>query len=69
MLPNLELRLLDLEVRVAHHEKTIGELNDVITAQWKKIEIMERQLRLMAEEMEGLSTLEAPAANQKPPHY
>lgn len=69
MLPGLELRLIELEVRVAHQDKTIGELNDMITAQWKKIEALERTMRRMGEEMEALSSAEAPAANVKPPHY
>jgi SlyX protein len=63
-----ETRIDDLEMRVAHHEKTIGELNDVITAQWKKIETLERQLRRLGEELQALDPGDAPA-NQKPPHY
>lgn len=62
-------RLLQLEIRVAHQEKIIGELNEVVTAQWKKIEMLERQLRRMGEEMAELGQGDAPAANQKPPHY
>jgi SlyX protein len=65
---NAETRIDVLEMRVAHHEKTISELNDVITAQWKKIETLERQLRRLGEELQALDTGDA-AANQKPPHY
>ena len=69
MLPSLEPRFLELEVRVAHQDKTIADLNEMITAQWKKIEAMERQLRRLVEEVDTLSSGEAPPANQKPPHY
>ncbi len=65
----LEIRIDELEMRVAHQDKTIGELNDVITAQWKQLEAMERQLRRFGEELEALDAMEGPAANQKPPHY
>jgi uncharacterized coiled-coil protein SlyX len=61
-----ESRIEDLETRVAHHEKTIGELNDVITAQWRKIEALEFQLRRFGEELQNIGDV---PQNQKPPHY
>lgn len=66
---NSDLRLDEMEIRIAHQDKTIAELNDVVTAQWKKLEMMERQLRRLGEEIEAMETGEGPAANQKPPHY
>ena len=66
---NLEKRIDELEMRVAHQDKTIAELNDVITGQWKKMEAMERQLRRFGEELEAMEGSEGPSANQKPPHY
>ena len=66
---NLEQRIDELEMRVAHQDKTISDLNDVITAQWKQLEAMERQLRRFGEELEAMESMEGPAANQKPPHY
>jgi SlyX protein len=65
----LEQRIDDLEMRVMHQDKTIADLNDMITAQWKQLEVMERQLRRLGEELEAMETGDAPAANQKPPHY
>jgi SlyX protein len=65
---DLANRIEDLETRVAHQEKTIGELNDVITAQWRKMEAIEFQLRRLGEEMQTMDQGDAPA-NQKPPHY
>jgi SlyX protein len=62
-------RLDALEMRVAHQDKAIADLNDVITAQWKQIDQMERQLRRLGEELEAMETPEGPAANQRPPHY
>jgi SlyX protein len=63
-----ESRIEDLETRVAHQERTIAELNDVITAQWRKLEAIEFQLRRLGEEMQTMDVGDGPA-NQKPPHY
>jgi SlyX protein len=63
-----ESRIEDLETRVAHQERTIAELNDVITAQWRKLEAIEFQLRRFGEEMQTMDAGDGPA-NQKPPHY
>jgi SlyX protein len=61
-------RLDALEIRLAHQDKMIADLNDVITAQWKKIDQLERHLRLLDEEMQTLEQPSGPA-NQKPPHF
>jgi SlyX protein len=60
-------RIDDLEMRVAHQEKTIGELNDVITAQWRKMEAIEFQLRRLGEEMQTIDG--GAAVDRPPPHY
>jgi SlyX protein len=65
---NTEKRLDDLEMRLAHQDKTIAELNDVITSQWKAIDTLERKLRRLNEELEAVQATEAPPI-QKPPHY
>ena len=64
----LEARIDELEVRLTHHDKTIAELNEVITTQWKAIEALERQLRRLNDELRDLETQEAPPIT-KPPHY
>lgn len=65
---SIDKRLEEMELRLAYQDKTIADLNDVITAQWKKIEALERQLLRLDEELRDLDSLEAPP-NQKPPHY
>jgi SlyX protein len=65
----VEQRLEDLEIRLAHLDRSMADLNDVITAQWKKIDMLERQLQRFGEELADMEAGEAPAANQKPPHY
>jgi SlyX protein len=65
----LEQRIDDLEMRLAHQDKAVADLNEVVTAQWKKLEAMDRQLRRFYEELEAQQASDAPAADQKPPHY
>jgi SlyX protein len=61
-------RIAELETRVAHQEKTIGELSDVIAAQWRKIEAIEFQVRRLGEDLQSMDTADVPT-HQKPPHY
>ncbi|HBN93215.1 MAG TPA: SlyX protein, partial [Hyphomonas sp.] len=42
-------RLDELEMRVVHQDQTIEDLNAAITAQWKLIERLERQVARLAE--------------------
>jgi SlyX protein len=60
-------RIEDLETRVAHHEKTISDLNEMVLAQWRKIEVLERQVTRLGNEMQDVSSLSVPV--DKPPHY
>ena len=60
-------RIEDLETRVAHQEKVIAELNEVITAQWKKFDVLESQIRHLRGELESLDQRDVP--NERPPHY
>lgn len=66
-MPLPDQRIDVLEARLAHQEKTITDLNEVVTAQWKKIERLERQLQRLDEEVQALDTQDVPVT--KPPHY
>ena len=60
-------RIDDLEVRIAHQDSVIADLNDVITSQWRKISALERQIALLREEFQnGTASREA---LEPPPHY
>ena len=63
-----EDRIDELEMRMAHQDRTIGELNDVITAQWKRLELLERKLNRLGEDLEALEPAGVPPS-EKPPHY
>ncbi|MEP6827664.1 MAG: SlyX family protein [Aestuariivirga sp.] len=62
-----ETRLDEIETRLAHQEKTISDLNDVVLGQWRRIEALERQLSRMNEEMQNMDSGALPV--DKPPHY
>ena len=61
-------RLEALEIRIAHQDRTIAELNETVTAQWRKIDALERELKMLREEVcnsfPARSEPEPP-----PPHY
>ncbi len=61
-------RIEALEVRVAYQEKTIAELNEVVTAQWRKMDALERKLARIGETVNSLQPgNEGP--EPPPPHY
>ena len=61
-------RIDALEVRSAHQDQTIAELNDVITAQWRKIDALERQVSRMQDEYQNM-TVPRDLPEPPPPHY
>ena len=61
-------RLDALEIRIAHQDRTIAELNETVTAQWRKIDALERELKMLREEARNAF----PARTEPeppPPHY
>lgn len=64
-------RLDELEMRVVHQDQTIEDLNAAITAQWKLIERLERQVERLAERVTEAeqSTGQAAPVDRPPPHY
>ena len=63
-----DTRLEELEIRLAHQEKMLAELNDIVTAQWKKIDALENQNRRLREDFQNLDAGEK-APDSPPPHY
>jgi SlyX protein len=61
-------RLDALETLIAHQENTLAELNDAITAQWRKIDALERQVAKLHVEIQNVG---APrdTSEPPPPHY
>ena len=67
---SLELRVMELETRLAFQDDTIQALNDELVAQQRNIERLQMQIAALAKRQEdmqsgfGMSEEEAP-----PPHY
>jgi SlyX protein len=64
-------RLAELEVRVAFQDKTIQDLNDVVTRQQREIDRLIRELETLRSQVRTLAP--SLVANQDeetpPPHY
>ena len=61
-------RLDALEIRIAHQDRTIAELNEVVTEQWRTIDGLSRTLARLIEEIRSLEPRrEGP--EPPPPHY
>jgi SlyX protein len=64
-------RLDAIEEKLAHLERAVGELSDVVARQQKELErALERNQRLM-DKIEALESDAGPSATayEKPPHY
>jgi len=61
-------RIEAIEIRLAHQDKMISDLNDVITAQWRQIDLLERQLGMLREELQTLEP-QRQSPEPPPPHY
>ncbi len=65
----LSERIDTLEARLAYQDDTIETLNQTITAQWKQIDRLTRQItELNARLREAEANAPGPA-NEPPPHY
>ena len=62
-------RITALEETIAHQGKTIDELSEQLTEQWKVIDRMKRMLERLGERLENLDTGTGEVPVTKPPHY
>ena len=61
-------RLDEVEIRLAHQDTVISELNEVITAQWRTIAALERRLSDALDELRKLGP-QRDGPEPPPPHY
>ena len=61
-------RIDALEIRVAHQDATIEDLNATITAQWRTIDALAREVAGLVDRVQDLGRRE-PGAPEPPPHY
>lgn len=63
-------RIEALEIRIAHQDRIIEDLNTSVTEQWKQIEMLTKQLGRFADRLKSIED-NAPSgeAEPPPPHY
>jgi SlyX protein len=62
-------RINALESRLMYQDETIEQLNQTITAQWKQIDALSRQIAMLSERMQQAEANAPAPANERPPHY
>jgi SlyX protein len=58
-----------LETRLAYQDDTVEALNQTITAQWKQIDMLTRQVAQLAERLQEAEANAPGPVNERPPHY
>lgn len=68
---DLELRLVELERRLAHHERMTEELSAVVAEQGEVIDRMALQLRQLRDRLHDVEAgwERSPQDDKPPPHY
>jgi SlyX protein len=65
----LGARIDALEERLTYQDETIEQLNQTITAQWKQVDALTRQLTALNERLQEAEANAPTPANERPPHY
>jgi SlyX protein len=68
-LKTLNERVDALETRIAYQDETIETLNQTITAQWKQIDALTRQVAALGDRLQEAEARSPGPANERPPHY
>jgi SlyX protein len=63
--------LIELQTQLAFQEHTIAELNDVVTAQQKQLDLLRLELKMLRDKLGDieLRVETGPQGQEKPPHY
>ncbi|MET0219445.1 MAG: SlyX family protein [Tardiphaga sp.] len=62
-------RIEAMEIRLTYQDETIETLNATITAQWKQIDALTRQVAALGERLSEAETNSGAPRNEPPPHY
>lgn len=60
-------RLDALEIRIAHQEHVIEELNATVTAQWKEIDRLKRDITVLTDRLANAELALGPDPGDEPP--
>ncbi|MFE1600329.1 SlyX family protein [Methylobacterium sp. ID0610] len=65
-----DTRLTDLEIRLAHQERTIDDLSRTVAEQWARVDLLTRQVAALNERLREMAERPtAPGEEPPPPHY
>ena len=64
-------RIDQLEIRIAHQDRVIEDLNQIVTDQWKQIDKLIRRIEGLTDRVESAETrlTSGQAPEAPPPHY
>ncbi|MEI7599371.1 MAG: SlyX family protein [Aestuariivirga sp.] len=62
-------RMADMERRIAEQDRVIADLNDMVVAQWRKIDNLDRRLGELREEFDASAAGRPDGREPPPPHY
>jgi SlyX protein len=66
----LSERIDEMEARLSYQDLTIETLNTTITSQWKQIDALIRQVKLLGDRLqEAENNAPSVRGNEPPPHY
>ena len=66
----INTRIEQLEARIAHQERTIEDLNNAVTGQWKQVDGLTKQVERLAARLQHVEDNAPPGAVEPPPpHY
>jgi len=66
---DLEKKIIELEKKVAFQDHAISELNATVTDQYKRLEALERELKLVKDKHNSGDLVRQQEDEEKPPHY
>jgi uncharacterized coiled-coil protein SlyX len=65
-----EESLEQVQSKIAYLERAMAELSDVVFRQHQEIQVLEAQLKIVKERLEGSTSEEMrSSAEERPPHY
>ena len=62
-------RIPKLEARFAVQARVIADLNDMVVAQWRKIDSLDRRVGELRDEFEAAALARPDGREPPPPHY
>lgn len=65
----LNARIVELEIGRAHQDRAIEDLNEAITAQWKVIDELKREIARLTAEVREAADAGPGEPDPPPPHY